>query len=177
MNIYKIIAIQNPNWGIKGLSCFSVILVFISCIMKQLYKHNRIHLGQGVAYVMLFVYMWTVLESTVFTRCPQDHLQYKLQVFWSWRAVFLYYDKELLMDNFLNCMLLLPYGFLLPVAWGKAIDWKRGLLIGCTTSAVIEVLQLVTCRGLFEFDDIIHNGIGCMMGAMIVSRYYRSMEK
>ncbi|MFR5484739.1 MAG: VanZ family protein [Blautia massiliensis (ex Durand et al. 2017)] len=34
------------------------------------------------------------------------------------------------------------------------------------TSFVIELLQLITCRGLFEFDDIIHNGFGCMMGAV-----------
>lgn len=38
--------------------------------------------------------------------------------------------------------------------------------MGLIASAVIEVLQLVLCRGLFEFDDMIHNGFGCMLGSM-----------
>ena len=48
----------------------------------------------------------------------------------------------------------MPYGCMIPVAVGKRISWKKGLLIGMATSAVIEVLQLITCRGLFEIDDI-----------------------
>ena len=45
------------------------------------------------------------------------------------------------------------------------------------TSFVIELLQLITFRGLFEFDDIIHNGIGCMMGAVLGSWCWLRMLK
>lgn len=31
---------------------------------------------------------------------------------------------------------------------------------------VLRHLQLVLCRGLFEFDDIIHNSFGCMLGTL-----------
>lgn len=82
-------------------------------------------------------------------------------------------DKE----NILNCILLMPYGCLLPVALDKRINWKRGLVIGMGTSFVIELLQLITCRGLFEFDDIIHNGIGCMMGTVLGSWCWLRMLK
>lgn len=34
-------------------------------------------------------------------------------------------------------------------------------------SVVIECCQLVFKCGLFEWDDMIHNGIGCMLGDMI----------
>ena len=51
--------------------------------------------------------------------------------------------------------MLLPIGIFLPLEYGKKIDWKIGLLIGCCISFSIELLQLVLCRGLFEFDDII----------------------
>ena len=43
------------------------------------------------------------------------------------------------------------------------------LVIGFGTSSVIEILQLITCRGLFEFDDIVHNGLGCMSGVLLIS--------
>lgn len=35
----------------------------------------------------------------------------------------------------------------------------------------------ITCRGLFEFDDIIHNGVGCMMGAVLGSWCWLRMLK
>lgn len=45
----------------------------------------------------------------------------------------------------------------------KLEHWKVIAIYLMGTSFVIELLQLITCRGLFEFDDIIHNGVGCMM--------------
>ena len=36
-------------------------------------------------------------------------------------------------------------------------------------SATIEMSQLITMRGLFEWDDMIHNGLGCMVGAVLVN--------
>ena len=34
-------------------------------------------------------------------------------------------------------------------------------------SAVIETSQLVFMCGLFEWDDMIHNGLGCMVGCLV----------
>lgn len=117
------------------------------------------------------------LTATVFTRIPQAYPQYELHIFWSWKAFFVYHDNEMLKENILNCILLMPYGCLLPGALDKRISWKRGLVIGMGTSFVIELLQLITCRGLFEFDDIIHNGVGCMMGAVLGSWCWLRMLK
>ena len=33
---------------------------------------------------------------------------------------------------------------------------------------LIELAQLVSCRGLFEFDDVIHNALGTALGVLIV---------
>lgn len=54
---------------------------------------------------------------------------------------------------------------------------KSTIPVGMGTSFVIELLQLITCRGLFEFDDIIHNGVGCMMGAVLGSWCWLRMLK
>ena len=32
---------------------------------------------------------------------------------------------------------------------------------------LIELAQLVSCRGLFEFDDVIHNALGSAVGVLI----------
>lgn len=46
-------------------------------------------------------------------------------------------------------------------------------MAGLVVSLLIEVLQLVLCRGLFEWDDMIHNGLGCMIGAVAMGRLFR----
>jgi glycopeptide antibiotics resistance protein len=42
----------------------------------------------------------------------------------------------------------------------------RIILIGFLISLTIEILQLVTKRGLFEFDDIFHNTLGVAIGEL-----------
>ena len=54
---------------------------------------------------------------------------------------------------------------------------KVGLLIGIGISFSIELLQLVLCRGLFEFDDIIHNSLGFLIGILISNRILRKSCK
>lgn len=68
----------------------------------------------------------------------------------------------------LNCILLLPAGALLPVITNHKVKWYQALLFGVLISAVIETSQLVFMRGLFEWDDMIHNGLGCMVGCLVV---------
>lgn len=41
------------------------------------------------------------------------------------------------------------------------------VLIGVLISAAIEVTQLLTHRGLFEFDDIIYNSVGAVVGFLL----------
>ena len=52
----------------------------------------------------------------------------------------------------------IPVGLLV----GKR-GWK-GLLFAIGCSVLIEVLQLLSRRGLFGFDDIIHNTLGAAIG-------------
>ena len=66
-----------------------------------------------------------------------------------------------------NVLLFIPYGFCF--AWYLK---QKGILfsaffVGFATSFCIEVLQLITGRGIFQLDDIITNTIGCVLGAMI----------
>ena len=73
----------------------------------------------------------------------------------------------LLQENLLNILLLLPVGFLLPGIFDRRLKWWQGLIVGIMVSSAIEVSQLVLCRGLFEFDDINHNSLGCMLGTLV----------
>lgn len=47
---------------------------------------------------------------------------------------------------------------------GKSASIKNPLLVGFLVSCLIEILQLLFCKGYCETNDIIHNTIGCILG-------------
>ena len=63
----------------------------------------------------------------------------------------------------LNVIMMMPVGFLLPLAI-KRISLKIVLLFTGVIELFIELMQLVLCRGLAEWDDIIHGVIGAVIG-------------
>ena len=60
-------------------------------------------------------------------------------------------------------VMFIPVGILTGRLW----KWK-GLWVAVRMSAVIEALQLVSERGLCEFDDILHNSFGTLICVGIV---------
>lgn len=61
-----------------------------------------------------------------------------------------------------NVLLFIPYG----IIGAKAIGW-RIISVATGLSVMIETIQLIGHRGLFEFDDIIHNTFGAAVGCMM----------
>lgn len=62
-----------------------------------------------------------------------------------------------------NVVVFVPVGVLAGRIW----RWK-GLWVAAGLSVFIEVLQLITARGLCEFDDVFHNMFGAVIGVGIV---------
>lgn len=63
-----------------------------------------------------------------------------------------------------NVLLFLPAGILCPWMWKQIWNWKRSFLLGFAGSLLIETLQMLTGRGLFQLDDLITNASGMMAG-------------
>ena len=80
--------------------------------------------------------------------------------FWS------YSHPELRMEILLNYVLFVPLGLLLYLCFGEKFG-LRVVLAGVLLSASIELIQLVFKIGVFEFDDMIGNTIGCLVGAVV----------
>ena len=56
-----------------------------------------------------------------------------------------------------------------PVGVLAGCRWKlKGILAAAGLCVGIEILQLVTARGLCEFDDVFHNMIGAVIGIGVV---------
>jgi len=79
----------------------------------------------------------------------------------------------------LNCVLFFPLGFFLPFVRGRKLNAGKALFAGLIFSLCIELTQLFTHRGIFDFDDILHNAIGCFAGCVFANllRDLFSMQK
>ena len=112
---------------------------------------------------LLAGYLFLILAVTVLDRRPGPKMTYELIPFWSYGV------KSLRMEILLNIILFIPVGLLAP-------RWKTvGLAAGY--SMLIELAQLVSFRGLFEFDDVMHNALGTAIGVLLVLGFRRVMQR
>lgn len=167
MDVYQIWITYNKKWSQYQIIVFIIILVLTVIVLEVGIYKKKLRLIQAVAVIVLIVFLGIVFASTVFTRTKTVR-QYKLIPFWSWKAIVRYHDRKLLKENLLNCILLFPVGVLLPIIKDNKVKWYQALVIGMMISAIIEFSQLILMCGLFEWDDMIHNGIGCMAGCLMM---------
>ena len=168
MDIYQIWTTYNKQWSKYEILAFVGVLTLVCIVMAVCVHKKKLNIIQAVAVLALVVFLGIVFGSTVFTRTGTVR-QYELVPFWSWRDIIRYHDWTLLKENLLNCILLLPAGGLLPVIVNHKIKWYRALVVGISISAIIEFSQFIFMRGLFEWDDMLHNGLGCMIGGIIMN--------
>ena len=74
-------------------------------------------------------------------------------------------------DAVMNILLFLPFGYLLPLLWPRVDRWWKLLLCGLFVSLLIELLQLVTLRGMFDLDDLMNNTLGALLGWLCFARW------
>ena len=103
-------------------------------------------------------YAFLILAETVLIRKPFIGEHIKLELFWSWKQWSVQKNQILT-----NVVMFVPIGVLVGWLW----KW-RGLWFAAGLSLLVEVLQLITSRGLLEFDDVLHNMIGAVVGVGIV---------
>ncbi len=116
---------------------------------------------QKCVFPLLVFYLCVVFSITIVNRLPYDEVRYNLSLFWSYQAAAerSYYILEIL----LNYFMLLPYGLMASFFMKR----RYAVLSGVILSVGIETAQLFMKRGLFEFDDILGNTIGVVLGALI----------
>lgn len=112
---------------------------------------------------LLVSYTFLVIALTILIRETGAAFRFELVPFWSYRDYLNGTDKTLLSEIIANIVMFIPIGILTGSIWGQKSAW---LAMGFST--IIELLQLITKRGLFEFDDIIHNTLGALIGIALL---------
>ena len=113
---------------------------------------------------LALIYVGFILLVTLFIREIGSGGKLAWTPFWSWKMVLQHHNSQLLWQILLNILLFLPLGALLALKRGRSA--KAIVLTGFGLSLCIELCQLVFRLGLFEWDDILHNGSGCVLGML-----------
>jgi glycopeptide antibiotics resistance protein len=77
-----------------------------------------------------------------------------------------------------NIALFIPIGIMATYVW--KMNWKRALMLGITSSLIIEGLQSILRVGVVDIDDVILNALGVMIGylsAYLFSKYNRDQAE
>ena len=145
--------------SVNTIFIVSIIGVFLYIILMKFNKKARL----SIVYSLLFGYIGIILAFTIFDRPILESRDIKLQLFWSYKTAIRKRSLAFVLGNVLNMVLFIPFGGILSATHKKS-NITGIVCITMISSLIIEMLQYCTWRGLFEFDDILHNTIGAAIG-------------
>lgn len=166
LDLFQIIMVHNREWTGGEKTAFFIMLVILAAVLFIFVKKRKLYISQAISGIALFIYLAFVFASTVFTRNP-GNVHCEFVPFWSWYEVIAHHDFNLFVEIILNCVMLLPMGLLLPFVLNRKVKKAEAYIYGFILALAIELLQLILRRGWFEWDDMIHNGFGCMLGCVL----------
>ena len=176
-----------PKWTAMELVVGISIIILVLGILIPLYRSGKLYLGNLLSGTALYLFVFLVISSTVLTRISYQGIHYETEFFESYRQIFEGIDSmEMLKQNILNILLLLPIGILFPQVIPIQTRHEQGPLslwnhlphrrflatvtIGFLCSLTIEVSQYIMKRGVCEADDVLHNTIGVVIGFLIYKK-------
>ena len=130
---------------------------------------------------ILSVYVYGVLLQTIVGRTVGAEHKAELELFWSHRESLAVADGNLVVTNeslleeiLLNVLMFVPLGALLPFLFPRRLGEGPIVLsgiavgiIGAVCSLAIELAQWRFNLGLFEFDDVLNNTLGALLGFVL----------
>lgn len=142
-----------------------VLLLLITAVGIVLIFTNRgvKHKWQAFDRFVLFEYVALLLCMTVFFRESLDYRAFNLTPFWSYTAESADLQHSLYVEGLMNVLMFIPFGLLLRGAY-KGIGWKMMMVVTVGLSVSVELLQFIFKRGYAEFDDVMHNALGAVIG-------------
>lgn len=121
--------------------------------------------------LLLLIYMAAVVWFTVLNR-PMSYYASKPELFWSYKEWFSgngRIGREILG----NIAMFVPFGFFLAELFPRRYRTLLVLLSAAAFSLCIELLQLVLLRGFFEWDDLVSNTGGALIGLSLMTAVER----
>lgn len=154
------------HWKIILLGFTLVLLVFEVIkvkIKKQLFS-------MAIVKTLFISYIALVIIGTVVSREINDSVRFDFDVFYHYQQCFLG-DFSYQLECLANIIMFIPFGILFPLYLSVICNkknriWLFTFLSGASFSFLIELIQLITQRGLCELSDLTNNIIGTSIGLL-----------
>lgn len=167
------------------------LFIFLCYATKQTWRYKK-----RIVLLLLITYLITVLLITLGFRTYDNEVALNLKPLSTYVIMFQRTIDNLKIGNYskawqefiwigyvswscviLNVLLFVPLGYLIPLAQFRISKWYIVLICGIGLSLIIETTQIITHRGWFDVDDIIHNGLGTFIGWLWYRRWLRPLKK
>lgn len=163
---------QLVKWGliaiidVIGLS----ILYYIAFLIYKKVFHGKKNLTkqQWAVLVLISGWLFVVLGLTVFSRGENFTGSINITFFTSYINAWNQWSLKEFQLIIFNMLMFSPLGFLLPLLSKKEEKFSIICLTSFLVTFGIEITQLITGTGIFEFDDLLHNSIGSLFGYFII---------
>lgn len=152
---------------------FSIFLMILVLIIwgigyKLIYKttlHGKksLSIKKVVPYGLLMVVILVIVYVTLL-RGIFGGRQLSLIPFVSYKLAWYQFNPMEWRNIILNICMFIPFGFMLPIANKKFRKAWKTYLAGFVFTLLIEVLQIILKRGIFETDDLMNNLLGTIIG-------------
>lgn len=154
------------HYAFAGLAVLAVLLILflIGWLIYKKVFHGQKKLRKKylVLGAVSFVYLFIVACAVFADRAEYEEGVQSL--FASYRHAWYYWRPTDWMNIVLNILLFVPFGFFFPL-WSKKLDkFYITVPAGFLLTLVIEFLQYILKLGVFEWDDILNNTIGTLLG-------------
>ena len=153
---------------IASIVIVTLFLIGYFLVYRKLMKGTKKLKASKVGLWSIFlIYMIVVLGATIGDRVS-GYESINLHLFSSYKDVYNNFSLGEWRNIILNILMFVPIGFMIPLIFKKCERCYITYLVGFGITLFIEILQLVSKRGIFELDDIINNSLGCAIGYGIV---------
>ena len=127
-------------------------------------KEHKFSFTRILWWGIFLCYVFVVLGVTLLMRGSSLTAEPVYPPFYSYQDAWAHWSSVSWSNIILNFCMFVPLGFLLPLGFPGFRSEGRILLTGFFFSLSIELLQLITRRGMFEWDDLLGNTVGAMIG-------------
>ena len=154
--------INSRNIVIFGIIVLCSFFIAVTVKKRKYYSEKRF-----LALFAALLYYDYVLMSTLIARKPYVGEHIRIIPFWIFSQAKQYGIKRAIREVLFNIMLFMPLGTFLGI-FNESKEIKLVFIQGFLASFFIEMLQMVSRRGVLEFDDLLFNTLGALLGCAIV---------
>ena len=150
------------------MSLIGIILFTLYTVFFRRKSDKRSGLKEWLCAVLIWIYACVIFQITIYRREPGSRSLISTDLNFGSMGGFL--SEQQLVYSFLNCMLFVPWGFLVYFNRREKSglrDITMVILTSFLTSVFIETAQLITKTGFFELTDIILNTAGGLIGGLL----------